>query len=213
MIRLIIFDMDGVILDVPSSWIALWSELKLLKERQKTKERYDRGEISYKEWVDIAMDLYRKKGLTEERFNEIVYSTRLMPGAKETVAELKKRGYKTAIISDGVKQFGSYLKKILGVDYVAIPNILLFKDGKLSGATVKGWGGSKTKIFSIMCEGLKINKNECAMVGHDWNDVEIFKEVGLSIAFCPATAEVESAAKIVIRKKDLRELLKHFPTL
>lgn len=52
--------------------------------------------------------------------------------------------------------------------------------------------------------------NQINFVADEMNDLPLFKEVALPIAFNSRKNEVKKAAKVVIDKKDLREILKHF---
>ena len=49
--------------------------------------------------------------------------------------------------------------------------------------------------------------SEIAFVGDGKNDIPVFSVVGLSIAFNPETEEVANAASVVVRDKDLHEIL------
>ena len=68
----------------------------------------------------------------------------------------------------------------------------------------------KVKALKELCNKLNINLNEVAYVGDNYNDIGAFKIVGLAIAFNSEEEEVKKYAKIVIDKKDLREILNFF---
>ena len=56
---------------------------------------------------------------------------------------------------------------------------------------------------------LNISLDEIAYVGDNYNDIGAFKIVGLAIAFNSEEEEVKKFAKVIIDKKDLREILNH----
>ncbi len=79
------------------------------------------------------MDLLR--GLDEQALVQVTQRLQLTEGAERLVQNLKKLGYKIAIISGGFTYFGEYLKRRLGLDYVHA-NELQIVAGKVTGKVV-----------------------------------------------------------------------------
>ncbi|MCB2481268.1 haloacid dehalogenase-like hydrolase, partial [Listeria monocytogenes] len=75
------------------------------------------------------------QGLSEDVLEEIGASLRLPEGAETLFADLKRLGYKTAILSGGVTYFARQLQAKLGIDYV-FANELQIVDGKVTGVAV-----------------------------------------------------------------------------
>ena len=132
-----------------------------------------------------------------------------MEGAKETITELKKRGYKIATITGSFEIIANRMKDDLGLDY-AFSNVLHEEEGKLTGE-VSGplVTGSKAEILKEIMKMEKIHAEESAAVGDGANDVSMIEESGLGIAF-NAKPILKEKADIVVEKKDLRELLEVF---
>ncbi len=135
-----------------------------------------------------------------------------MKGAKETINELKKKRLKLAIISGSLNivlehLFPNYKKYF---DYVLINKIFFDKKGKISRTNFTAYDEEK-KILGLkkIAKNEKIKLEKCVFVGDHKNDVHIAKESGLSISFNSKSKELDKVCDIVIKKKDLREVLKY----
>jgi len=108
---MVIFDVDGTLVNASDyqgdhnkagidTWHLVFNSLGILDEHQRLKDKFKAGEYpSYMEWTDEACRVLKAHGLTEEKFLEIINCQRFTIGAKETILELKKQGYKTAVIT------------------------------------------------------------------------------------------------------------------
>ena len=219
--------MDGVLIDVTgynengkkvaiSTWNAVFDYAGIYHEHERLKELFIKGDFpSYMEWTDEACRVLQKHGLTKDKFIEIINSRPLMNGAEETLRELKKRGYKTAVITGSFKALAERVKELLGLDYIIAHCELIFdengnlKEWKLIPCDFEG----KVEYFNKLAKELGLNPSECAYIGDEVNDIPIFSKAGLSIAFNCRKEEVKKVANIVIDKKDLKEILQYFPSL
>jgi phosphoserine phosphatase len=131
-----------------------------------------------------------------------------MPGAKETIAELKSRGIKVVCFSGGFRTATSYAKDILGYD-ADFSNVLHEKDGKLTGLV----GGdmmfnfSKGDMLVRLQSVLGVSEEETLVCGDGANDLSMFAHAGTRVAFC-AREILEREANIIIKEKDLSLILK-----
>jgi phosphoserine phosphatase len=136
-----------------------------------------------------------------------------MNGAIETFKELRSRGYKTAVITGSFEALALRAKEELGLDYAVGHCRLNFDDS----GRLESWNlipcdfDGKSVYFKKIAEKEGVSYSECAYVGNEINDIPIFRDVELSIAFNTTKEEVKKAADVVIDKKDLREILKYFP--
>jgi phosphoserine phosphatase len=220
--KIIFFDMDGVLFDVGyfeekhgpsvSSWRVVAEKIGAVEEETALKEKWLDNKLDhYIHWVDETIKIYQGHNLKRERFEGIISSIPLMPGAKETISELKKRGYLTAVITGSFKQLAHRAKLELGIDFVMAACELLFdRDGKLVDyiAFPCDYHG-KVRFFEAIIAGLGIKAEEAAMIGDGVNDIPIAKEAGFSIAF-NAREELKQQCDVSIDKKDLRRVLEYF---
>ncbi|MBI2143854.1 HAD family phosphatase [Candidatus Woesearchaeota archaeon] len=220
-IKIVFFDMDGVLFDVgyfehrqnvgASSWKLVAEAAGTLEGEEKLKQRWINGEMKhFIEWMNETVKLYGRHNLTKDRFEGALNAIPLMPGAKEAVAELKRRGYITAVITGSFHHLAKRAKLELGIDYIVAACDLVFdQKGRLIDwiffpCDYEG----KAKFFEAIIAGLHIKPEEAAMVCDGVNDIPIAKECGLAIAF-NARQELKEHCGVIIEKKDLREILKH----
>lgn len=206
MIKLIAFDLDNVLIDgeaIDEIGKLMGVETKISEITKKAMEGDLDFETSLKERVALL------KGASVEDIKKVVSKIPLMKGAEETIAELKKRGYKIATITGSFEIMANRMKDDLGLDY-AFSNVLHEEDGKLTG-DVSGplVTGSKAEVLKEIMEMEKIKAEESAAVGDGANDVSMLEEAGLGIAF-NAKPVLKEKADVVVEKRDLKELLTVF---
>ena len=99
--RLVVFDMDGVLADIESSWVFVHQRFGVNNDH--SLHAYLRGEIDDLEFIrrDIALWRAKDHNLDEGRIARILEDVPLMAGAKKTISELATKGHKTAIVSAG----------------------------------------------------------------------------------------------------------------
>src|SRR5690606_2084123 len=81
-----------------------------------TTERAMRGELDFR--ASFKERLALLEGLEESVLAEVGATLRLTEGAELLFAELKRLGYKTAILAGGFSYFARQLQQKLGIDYV-----------------------------------------------------------------------------------------------
>jgi phosphoserine phosphatase len=206
LIKLIAFDLDNVLIDgeaIDEIGKLMGVEEKISELTKKAME----GDLDFETALKERAALL--KGASVEDIKEVVSKIPLMKGAEETIAELKKRGYKIATITGSFEIIANRLKDDLDLDY-AFSNVLHEEKGKLtgevSGPLVKG---SKAEILKEIMEMEKVKAEESAAVGDGANDVSMLEEAGLGIAF-NAKPVLKEKADVVIEKRDLKEILKVF---
>jgi phosphoserine phosphatase len=207
-ISLVVFDMDGVLVDVKSSWQFIHQQFGV--ENTDNVNKYLKREISYQELMKRDIALWGRVHI--DKIKRILSAVPLMPGAIETVNSLKESKLRTALISAGVSILAERLQKILGLDRIFANRILANEDGFLTGEgqeTVNLL--DKTSVLRRLAFEENIELNQCAVVGDSIYDVPLFKRAGLSIAFNPDNEEVSKSADVVVTRKDLREILRCLP--
>jgi len=215
--RLVCFDLDGTLIAL-NDGLAYWSTLhQTLQDpeegtrfEKKWMGKFDRGEITYKEWLDADLGEYRKLGMIKADFERAARKHRLIPGVKETILELHRRGYKLAIISGSLNILIDTLFPAHPFDDVFVNKIFFNKEGKIEGWKETVYDqGTKHKALHAICKREDIRIEETVFVGDGENDIDILQEAGLGIAFCPESEKVTAAADVVIRKCDLASILTH----
>ena len=203
-IRMIILDLDGVLVDIKSSWNYIHKTFQV-NNREHLK-KYLCGEISYKEFM--RKDIHLWGPIHIDQIRTIMNQIPLMNGAKKLIYELKKAGYKTAIISSGISILANRIKEELGIDYAFANKLLIDEDGMLTGEGEEVVRlSAKMEVFNKLVFSEGITPQQCTVVGDGIYDIPLFKEAGFSIAFNTKNEQVKKAADIVIKEKDLTKLL------
>ena len=202
-IKLVAFDLDGVLVDGGGSWFSVHQGLGTLAQSQINGSEYFSGRITFEEWARRDVSLW--EGVDVGKLREILYATQLMPGIDETLPKLRER-YRIAIISGGLKMLADRIKEAYFLDY-SFGNELVVKDGKVAGIKHTVDFGGKGEILKRLAGELSISTKQCAAVGDYLNDIPMFAAAGYSIAFNPKNPEVAESADEVIYEKDLRRIL------
>jgi len=204
-IQLAIFDLDGTLTKIESTWQYLHVKLGTWEIGRISAEKYWRGEIGYEEWAKKDSILWRD--VSVEKVISILREIPYVEGATETFEELKRRGILTGIVSAGISLLADRAKKELGADF-AVANKLLSEEGKLTGEVrVKVSLRNKDEIIKEMAWMLGVDLENCAVIGDNVFDLPDI--VGLKIAFNPKSIDVREIADITIDSGDLRDVLEH----
>lgn len=227
-IKLIFFDMEGVIFEsgivenrkgiAASVWSVIPKELgeDAVRVSEEGKTKWANGEFkSYIEWVEYSIENFRKHGLTKEIFERVINKVKYMPGVIETFEELRKRGYKTVVISGGLKNLANRAIRDLGIDHTFAAAEYFFDP---SSGRLVNWNiipcdyEGKIDFMRLMMREYGISPADCAFIGDGVNDIPLAKEVGTSIAF-NARKELQKVCTHSVNQpdgKDLKAILKFF---
>ena len=202
--KLCVFDFDSTLMDGETIDF-LAKELNFEKEVSLITNSAMQGEIDFFE--SLGKRVRFLKGLPKKRVDEICQNLPYMPGAKETIRDLRKRGFTVVVFSGGFRNATSHARDILGYD-VDFSNVLHVKDGILTGE-VGGdmmFGFSKGDMLLRLQALLKIDKNSTMVVGDGANDISMFRYAKTRVAFC-AKEVLKKEANLVVNEKDLTKIL------
>ena len=203
-VRIVVFDMDGVLVDVKSSWQFVHEAFG--KNNLRNLKKYESGEMTYGQLVESDIALWGHVHL--DRIKNILTKIPVMPGAKQTFECLRNACFKTALISAGISILAERLQATLGLDYVFANEVLADQQGFLTGdGVVAVILLEKLKVLNELSTREGFSLAECAVVGDSSYDIPMFRKAGLSIAFNSEEKNVQKAADIIIEKKDLQEIL------
>lgn len=202
--KLAVFDFDSTLMDGETLEI-LACQIGLEQKVKEITTLAMRGEIDFFESLIHRVSLLR--GLKVSLVNEICQNLPAMTGAKETVTELKKMGYKVICFSGGFKNATEPFVAKYGLD-CEFSNILHSKDGYLTGLAggEMMFNSSKGEMLKKIQKITSISPENTIAIGDGANDLSMFNYAKTRIAFC-AKPVLKEKANIIIDKKDLALIL------
>lgn len=207
--KLIVFDVDGVLLD---NKMGGFKDILVLlgkeKEVQRIDEEYQRKKFTGPWGLKELADLYQ--GFSKDKLKKVAFNyckQNLMKGARKTLEELKKKSYLVGALSSNPQFVMDVLSEILPLDFCEGTR-LEFEGGIAIGRILKKVDRyRKAEILKEKIKQFGIKKKNVTMVGDSLTDLPMIEEAGLFIAF-NAKEEVKEKADIIVDRKDLKEILK-----
>ncbi|MBT2787412.1 MULTISPECIES: phosphoserine phosphatase SerB [unclassified Halomonas] len=179
--RLVCFDMDSTLIKAE-----VIDELArrhgVGEEVAEVTERAMRGELDFK--ASFRERMSKLAGLNESVLAEIAEELPLMEGVERLMANLKRLGYRTAILSGGFTYFAHHLQEKLGFDEIHA-NELIIEEGKVTGAVSEPIVDAERKAALLETIALRegFSLDQTIAVGDGANDLKMLAKAGLGIAF------------------------------
>ena len=203
MIKLVVFDLDNVIIDGEA--IDEIGKLANVEEDiAAITEKAMQGEIDFETSIKDRVQLL--EGTSIEEIQKVASELPLMPGAEDTINGLKENEIDVAIISGSFDVVVDEIKEKLGVDAV-YTNSFTVEEGKLTGeVTGPLVSGTKLDVLKDHVEEAGIALEDVVAVGDGANDISMIESAGCGIAF-NAKDSVKEIADVVVEEKDLTKVL------
>jgi len=206
-LRVVVFDVDGTLIKVRSSWQFLHEKLGTWDRGKKYAEQFFKGRITYEDWARLDASLW--KGLPLERIQQIVDTIPYTEGAQDVITTLRRGRFKVVLLSAGLSIVTDRIQRETEVDD-SLANELIVEKGSLKGEVkVNVSFRNKDEVLRYILQKFDATMEECVAIGDDETLIPLFKKVGLGIAFNPHKEVVETHADVVVKSNDLREVLPH----
>ena len=215
-LKIVFFDVDGVLVPVRSSWGYLHRYFGVEEEAERAARDFIEGRIDYAEWMRRDTELWVKAAggaLHRSRLAEILSGIPLTPGARELVAWLHRAGIRVVLLSAGVEVLVARVAREVGADAWVSPRLWFDKRGFLvpggSPYVTPGRGPrSKGALARRLAQLYGADLSETAFVGDSRWDRDAMEAVGHPIAYGDSCPELDGIAECrVLDMKGLREAL------
>ncbi len=179
--RLVCFDMDSTLIKAE-----VIDELArrhgVGDEVAEVTERAMRGELDFK--ASFRERMSKLAGLDESVLAAIAEELPLMDGVERLMANLKRLGYRTVILSGGFTYFARHLQKKLGFDEIHA-NELVIENGKVTGEVSEPIVDAERKAELLASIALRegFTLEQTVAVGDGANDLKMLAKAGMGIAF------------------------------
>ena len=202
--RLVAFDMDSTLI-AAEVIDELAKEAGVGRDVAAITESAMRGEIDFKQSLRRRLALLR--GLPAGTLSAVAERIPMTEGAERLINNLKRFGYKIAIISGGFTYFGRRLQERLGIDFL-FANELEIENGHLTGNVVGDIvdAAKKAEILKDIAAREGLSLQQVIAVGDGANDLPMLNLAGLGIAF-HAKPVVKQGAKQAISTLGLDSIL------
>jgi len=211
-IRLVIFDLDGTLVDAyPAIRDSVnYMMIKMGRPRQSL--------LTVKRSVGLGVDNLVRRFIEEGRAEEALEifrehhdkrlrkNLKLMPGAKGLLAALKARGYRMAIASNRPAKFCRIILETLGI------NEYFFK--VVGGDAVK-FPKPHPAMLQVILKAARVHANEALYVGDMFVDIQCGRKAGIFTVAIPtgsctlAEIKAEKPDMLINRLSGLRDILLH----
>jgi phosphoserine phosphatase len=207
-VELVVFDMDGVLIDVGSSWVMVHRHFGV--ENEASLRAYLNGEFDDREFIrrDASLWLRRKPKIRREDFEAIFRDPPFMPGVEATLGTLRAEGIAVAIVSGGVDVMAENVARRLGIRHWAANGFVYDDEGHITGeGVVRTPLNDKALPIIGFADELGIGLERVLSVGNSLPDVSMFEAAGRSIAFHPEDEYVRTHATWVVEDGPLDQIL------
>ncbi len=208
--RLVIFDLDGTLTQERSIWEYIHKELgKWYGFAEEYQNLFLANKISYEEFCERDAQVW--KGMRVDELLKIVQTVPFHPGIDELINDLKKRGLKLALVSSGLSLLSNWVHQKYGFDY-SVSNDLLHENGILTGKVrIQVYYDKKAEWVEKILKQFGVKPEETIAIGDSKGDIDMFRLVGLSVAFNSSCQELDQIASVCIQSRNLADIIPRLP--
>ena len=157
------------------------------------------------------------KGMSLPELQHTLDSIPLVPDAKATISQLKRKGYICVLVTGGFDVVANHLKNKLGIDY-SFANRLVMEKSAATGEVIipdffqsfnePGFVYNKSAILDYFTSKFNIPVKNTIYIGNEEEDVPMIKAAGLGVVLSTASPAARLSADEVIRENSLKPILR-----
>ena len=201
-IRLVVFDVDGVLVPIRSSWGYIHEKLGTTEESKLNYNAFMRGAIRYWEWMylDTLAWIEARPGITRWDLEALFSSVDPFPEAPVAIEKLRSKGLELALVSGGVEVLVEMIAQRLGIRHWVCPALSYDPWGRLvPGGEPRLEADRKDRAVRELAKKLGLSMRNVAFVGDSYWDLRGMREACLAIAVNPSDDRVVEEADYVAK--------------
>ena len=205
-IKLVVFDMDGTIIEPRSSWAMIHDYFGT--DNSEMLQMYIDHKVSDEEFVKADIKLWNSKSevpVNEQYINSILDKAKPRDGARELMASLHEVSIKTVILSGGIQYLADKWAKEWDMSGAFANELIDDADGNLT-ANINASGHNKGPLIQKIVKDFGLTNGEVAAVGDTMVDLPMFEIAGLSIAVNTSDERVISKSKYHLKEGSMKQL-------
>jgi len=196
---MVLFDMDGVLVPIKSSWEYIHKLLGVDGEAKRIKEQFENGEIDYIKWMELDTGLWVKATngeLTIWNLQEMFKDVQVRENAVKVARWLRKHGIIIGIVSGGIDLLAKRVAREIGADVWLANQLSYDKRGKLVPGGKPLVGVRKDRVVKRIAGEYGVPLSNVMFVGDSVWDKEAMSIVGYPVIYGDCRhPELESVAK------------------
>ncbi len=193
--KLLIFDVDGVLVNARSSWSVVHEALGTQREAEVYARLFWDGRLSYYDWMlaDTQLWLEASPGITRAELQEILSRVEIVAEAFDAVRLAEKKGWSIALVSGGIDLLVERVARSLGVRRWVSPRLLFDARGRLlpGGVPLVEADAKHRWVVRLAAEE---GASLVAVVGDTRLDAPMMRLADCGVAVNPADSVVVRAA-------------------
>lgn len=184
MIKLIFFDMDGVLTVEKSSWFYVNNKLGI--NNRKNYMKYMKGELSYPDFFELDLKAWIEK-YPDIRSNDIknmLGEIQPVQGIEKTMNFLKDNNIDSVIVSGGISWLSDRLVRDYGITEAYANRIYCDASGRIiPEGEIQVDPAIKDSVMKKIMIKYNVKPEECLAIGDSESDYSMYRAVPNFIAF------------------------------
>jgi len=199
---MIVFDLDGTLLEAESSWGTLNEFFG--NDNSDTMQLFRIGAIDYIEFMRRDVSRWPKP-LHISRIREALSGWVLKPGAEGLLTSLHERGIETAILTGGIDVLAAEVAAQLGIEHWVANELVIDERGFLTGESRMRVDPLRKEIpLADLCRERNVALERCITIGDSEMDGSFLRASGLGVLL----GDAETAASLGVQSlSTLSELI------
>ena len=193
--KLVIFDLDGVLVNEPSAWGTLHHAFGTYEAYKKNLSAYEAGTIDYQEFMRRDIRLWGERSINEVEC--VLLNFTLTENALKTCEVLRQQNYQLAILSAGIDILARAVSQRLRIDHWIANGLEVNEEGFLTGEGIfRVELKAKDRALGKLIKPLAVELPDAVAVGDSKYDISLMRSCGAGIAFIKCNASEQSLSWI-----------------